>query len=152
MAGLPWFRTISPTAGKISPGIMCTLRFKGSLANWIVNRDELGAVGKCCFYFDFRNHLRNAFQNLIAGHDLAAIGHECRNRFAVARTLHDEIRYKRHTFGIIELDASCEPTSSDRRRNRDHELVFFTRCEVHELLRSVAFSTSTFLVRKTDPV
>src|SRR6202035_611101 len=58
-------------------------------------------------------------------------GHELRNGSAVARALEDEIRYKRHTFGIIELDAPCEPTSSNRRRDRDHELVFFARCEFH---------------------
>src|SRR5580692_567664 len=120
-----------------------TLRLKSSLANWIVNGNELGTVEKCCFYFDFRNHLRNAFQNLIACHDLAAFGHECRNRFAVACTLHDKIRYKRHTFGIIELDASCAPTPSNRRCNRDHEFIFFTWREFHELLRSAAGVSTT---------
>src|SRR4029077_11728849 len=116
------------------------LRFKGSLANWIVNGHELGTVGKRRFYFDLRNHLSNAFYNLAAGHDLAAFRHEFRDRSAVARALENEIRYERDTFGIIELDASCEPTPSDQRCKRDHKLVFFARREVHELLGSLAAS------------
>src|SRR5258708_25391506 len=113
-------------------------RIMSSLANWIVNAYEFGAIGERCFHLHLVDHFGDAFHDLIAGQDLAALGHEFGDRLAVACRLHDEIRYKRDAFGIVELDASCEPPSSDQRGERDHELVFFTRREVHALIRSMA--------------
>src|SRR5258708_26024224 len=124
-----------------------------SLANWIVNADEFGAIGERCFHLHLVDHFGDAFHDLIAGQDLAALGHEFGDRLAVACRLHDEIRYKRDAFGIVELDASCEPPPSDQRGERDHELVFFTRREVHELLRSMAgFSMTTSSAVEPGPV
>src|SRR5262245_32286516 len=144
MAALSLFRTISPDAGIISPGIMSILLLTDSLANWIVNANEFGAIRERCFHLHLVDHFRDAFHDLIAGQDLAAFGHEFGNRLAAACSLHDEICYKRDTFGVVELDASCEPPPSDQRRERDHQLVFFTRCQLHELLRSIGgFSMTT---------
>src|SRR5262245_17605197 len=106
----------------------------GSLANWIVDTDEFGAIGERCFHLHPVNHFGDAFHDLIAGQDLAASGHEFGNRLAVARTFQDKICYECYTFGIVELDASCEPPPSYQGREGDHQLVSFTRCEVHELL------------------
>src|SRR5258708_31898795 len=111
----------------VSPQSKPLRRITGSLANWIVNADELGAIGERCFHLHLVDHFGDAFHDLIAGQDLAALGHVFGDRLAVACCLHDEIRYKRDAFGIVELDASCEPPSSDQRGERDHELVFFTR-------------------------
>src|SRR5262245_13902060 len=145
MASLSLFRAISPDAGIISPGIMFNLLPPmHSSANWIVNANEFGAIRERCFHLHLMDHFRDAFHDLIAGQDLAAFGHEFGNRLAVACSLHNEICYNRDTFGVVELDASCEPPPSDKRRERDHQLVFFTRCQLHELLRSKAgFSMTT---------
>src|SRR6266436_518527 len=106
MAALSLFRTISPDAGKISPGIMSVHLFlRALLANWIVKANELGAIGERYFHLHLMDHFRDAFHDLIAGQDLAAFGHEFGNRLAVACSLHDGICYKRDAFGIVELDA-----------------------------------------------
>src|SRR5262245_7364677 len=133
MAALSSFRAISPDAGIISPGIMSVRLFlMDSLANWVVKTNVFGAVGEGCFHLYLVDHFRDAFHDLIAGQDLAAFGPEFGNRLAVACSLHNEICYKRDTFGIVELDASCEPPPSDQRRERDHQLVSFARREIHE--------------------
>src|ERR1700741_1893878 len=119
-------------------------RIMASLSNWVVNADEFGAVGERCFHLHFMDHFGDAFHDLLAGQNFAAFGHEFGNRLAVACRLHDEIGYKRDTFGIVKLDASCEPPSSDQRREGDHKLVLFTWRQVHELLHSLArISTTT---------
>src|SRR6516164_8649003 len=124
IALLSLLRTISPDAGNISPGIMSACLW----ANWIVKAHELGSIGKRCFHLDLLGHFGNPFHNLIARQDLAAVRPQFGNRLAVACSFQDEICYERHTLGIVELDASCEPSPSDDRRQRDHKLVFFTRC------------------------
>src|SRR6266404_2704598 len=107
-----------------------------SLRNWIVNAHELGAISERCFHLHLGDHFRYAFHDLITSQELTAVGHEFGNRLAVACSLEYEICYKRNALGIVELDASCEPLPSDNRRERDHQLVFFTRRQVHELLLS----------------
>src|SRR5262245_63816167 len=116
MAALSLFRTISPGAGKISPGIMCACdRIIASLANWIVNGNELGAVGKRRFHLHLADHFADAFHDLIAGQYFAACGHELGNGHAVPCPLHDDVCYERDAFGIVELDACGEPSASDKR-------------------------------------
>src|SRR5215472_12250943 len=114
--------TISPGAAKISPGIIwasASRRAFGALANWVMNGNELGAVGKRRFHLHLLDHLAHAFHDLISGQYLAACGHQLGNRPAVARPLHDEVAYERDAFGVVELDASCQPLPRDQRRQRD---------------------------------
>src|SRR5262245_54851830 len=119
-------------------------RIIGSLANWIVNGNELGAVGKRRFHLHLADHFADAFHDLIAGQHFAACGHELGNGPAVACPLHDDVGYERDAFGIVELDASGKPSASDKRRERDHQLVSFARREIHEILQFMAgFSRST---------
>src|SRR5215471_18785909 len=100
-------------------------------ANWIVYGDELCPIGKRGFHFDLTDHLRNAFHHLVAGENLPARGHELRDGLFITRSLEDEIADERDAFGIVELDATREPRSRDRRGKCDHQLVFFTRGEIH---------------------
>src|SRR5215470_10418216 len=132
--------------------VICGLVLLGS-ANWSMNGDEFGAVGECRFHLHRVDHLRDAFHDLLAVQDLAALRHELGNRLAVARALRDEIRDQRDTLGVIELHAPHEPPSSNERRERDHELVLLTWREVHELLPLMAaVSTTTFSGPETDRV
>src|SRR5712691_9843237 len=105
--------------------VSCQAAIIELLANWIVNANEFSSIRECRFHLHLRDHFSDAFHDLIAGQDLAAVGPELGNRLAVACSLHDEICYQRDTFGIVELDASCEPSPSDQCCKRDHELVFF---------------------------
>src|SRR5262245_57806256 len=156
MAALSLFRTISPGAGKISPGIMCACdRIIASLANWIVNGNELGAVGKRRFHLHLADHFADACHDLVAGQYFAACGHELGNGPAVACPLHDEVGYERDAFGIVELDASCEPSPIAKRRERDHQLVSLARRKIHEILQfkaSFSMTTSSALGRGRSQV
>src|SRR5215510_3175221 len=117
---------------------------KDSSANGVVNRNEFGAVGKCCFHLNCVDHSRNAFHDLIMVKYFGAFRSQLGNRFASARPLQDEVCYQCDAFGIVELDAPREPPPSDERRERDHKLVSFTRGEVHEDPPSMAgFSMMT---------
>src|SRR5262245_38506125 len=144
MAALSLFRTISPGAGKISPGIMCACdRIIASLANWIVNGNELGAVGKRRFHLHLADHFADAFHDLSTGQYFAACGHELANRLAVAGSLHDEVGYDGDAFRIVEPDASCEPPARDKRSARGHQLVLFARATLPEPLHSMGAFTMT---------
>src|SRR5262245_42795586 len=90
-------------------------RIIGSLANWIVNGNELGAVGKRRFHLHLADHFADAFHDLSTGQYFAACGHELANRLAVAGSLHDEVGYDGDAFRIVEPDASCEPAARDKR-------------------------------------
>src|SRR5262245_58800821 len=119
-------------------------RIMGSLANWIVNTDKFGAIGERCFHLHLVDHFGDAFHDLIAAQDPSTFGHEFRNRLTVARSFHDEVRYKGDTFGIVELDDPCAPPPSHERRAGNHQLFSFARCKVHTLLPfHSGFNTTT---------
>src|SRR5262249_1763337 len=113
-----------------------------------MNGDELGAVGKRRFHLHLADHFADPFHDLITGQYLAACGHELGNRPAVARSLHDEVCYQRDTFGVVELDASCQPSAGDKCRECDHQLVSFTRGELHSILQSCFQHDHIFGTRK----
>src|SRR5580692_7634660 len=109
MAALSLFRTMSPIAAKISPGIMSVV----ASANWVVNAYKFCSIGERCFHLHLGNHLGDAFHHLAAAQDLAAFRHKISNRLAIARRLQDEIGYQRNSLGVVELDASVKPPPSD---------------------------------------
>src|SRR5215831_9992541 len=122
-----------------------------SLANWIVNAYEFGVVRKRCFHLYLAEHLRDAFHDLIARQDFGTLGHEFSDGPAVPCSLQDEICYQGDALRVIKLYASGQAATSDYRSERDHELVFFARREVHEPLRSrAAFSMTTSLALGMD--
>src|SRR5215470_11970835 len=86
-------------------------RSMGVLPNWIVDRDEFGAVGKGRFHLHLANHVRDAFHHLIGAEYVPAPGHEIGNRLAVTRSFQDEVCYHRDAFGIIQLDASRQASA-----------------------------------------
>src|SRR5262249_25928556 len=115
------------------------------LPDWTVNSNKLCAIWKGCFDFDLADHFRDAFHDLVAGQNLSPLGHQVRNVLALARCLQYEVCDDCDTLGIVEFDASCQPSSCDRRRKRDHKLVLFSWREVHKLLLFMArFSMTTF--------
>src|SRR5215510_2368105 len=123
------------------------------LANWIVDTDELGAIGERCLHLHLVNHFRDTFHDLIVPQYGAAFGHEFGNRLAVACSLHHEVRYERDRFRVVELDAPTKPPTRNQRRERDQKLVSFTRREVHEMLRfAETFSMTTSSARERDRV
>src|SRR5215469_15491 len=133
MATLFWLRTISPAAGKISPGVMSL-----TSRNWIVNTHELGAIRKCCFYLHLRNHFGNSLHNLITAQYFTTFRHQLCNRLAVPCSLKYKISYKCNTFWIVELHTSLEPCSRNYRREGDHQFVFLAGCEIHDISFLVA--------------
>src|SRR5262249_30394104 len=121
------------------------------LSNWIVHTHEFGAIRESGFHFHLRNHFRNAFHDLTASQDLGASRHELSDRLTVACAFQDEICYQRNTLGEIELNASGQPFARDPRGERDHKLVFFSRCQVHKFLPLCGgFSTTTSSARGKD--
>src|SRR5262249_29631240 len=119
--------------------------------DWIVYGDELCPIGERGFHFDFTNHLRNAFHDLVSGENLPACAHELRDGPFITRSLQDEIADERDAFGIVELDAPRETRPRDRRGERDHQLVLFTRGEMHVSSGS-RVSTTTSRELGTGPV
>src|SRR5215813_4834729 len=103
MATRSRFRTISPDAGIISPGIIAVL-LMDSLPDWVVETNELAAVREGYFHLYLVDHFWDAFHDLIASQDPGAFCHQLGNRLPVACPLHDEIRDKRDTLGIVELE------------------------------------------------
>lgn len=99
-----------------------------------MNTNELGAIRECCFYLHLGNHFGNSIHDLIAAQYLAALRHQFGNGFAVPRSLQYEIAYECKTFWIVELHTSIEARSSNHCRNRDHQLVFFAWCEIHNIV------------------
>src|ERR1700751_4886553 len=122
MAVRSLFRTISPEAGKISPGITF-----GSSANRIVNAYKLGTVGERSFDLHLVDHFGDAFHDLVPRQDLAASRHELCNGLPVPPALKKEIGNKGHTPGVVELNPPCGPCPSALRRECDHKLIFVTR-------------------------
>src|SRR5215469_6509802 len=51
--------------------------------------------------------------DLVVAQHLAAFGPELSDRLAIACSLHDEVRYKRDAFRIIEPDAPRQPSPSN---------------------------------------
>src|ERR1700741_4102078 len=82
-------------------------------ANWVVNAHEFRSIGESCFHLHLGNHLGDAFHHLLTAQHLAAFRHEVRNRLAITGRLQDEIRYQRHTLGIVELYAPFKALTSD---------------------------------------
>src|SRR5262249_24462083 len=100
-------------------------------ADWIVYGDELCPVGERDFHFNLTDHLGNAFHHLVTDENLPARGHELRDGLFITRSLQDEVADERDAFGIVESDAPRETRSRDHRGECDHQLVFFTRGEIH---------------------
>jgi hypothetical protein len=76
-----------------------TNRIMGSSpTNWIVNCHEFRAIGKSCLYLQLTDHFGDPLHHLISGQDLAAFGHESATD-AAACSLHEEVCYKRDSFG-----------------------------------------------------
>ena len=96
-----------------------------------MHRHQLGAIREGRFHLDFMEHLRDAFHNLIARQHGRAIAHQLRHAAAIARTLHHEIRNQRHGFGEVHFQAAFQAPSRHDRRHGNHQLVFFTRGQVH---------------------
>src|SRR6476646_7717756 len=135
----PWSGWTSPEANEEAYSIIIC-----SLANRVVNRDELRPVGKRRFHLHFGDHVGNTVHDLIPCQHSPAFCHEVRDRLSVPRSLQHDIRDKGDGFRIIQLEASRETPSSDDRRERDHQLVPFTWREIHlRLRRAAALNTTT---------
>src|ERR1700751_1216775 len=91
------------------------------LANRVMNGHELRAIRKSCFHLHLQDHLRDAFHDVGARQNLAALRHEIGHRFPVPRSLQDEVHYQRDALGIIDLDASRPPAAGNACRQRDHQ-------------------------------
>src|SRR5215510_13245659 len=108
MAVLFSFKTISPDAGKVSPGIMSL-----TSRNWIVNTHELGTIRERCFNLHLWNHFGNSFHDLITAQYFPTFRHQLSNRLAVPCSFKHKISYKCNSFRIVELHTSLEPCSSN---------------------------------------
>src|SRR5579883_2372668 len=85
VTGRPALAWISSASSKYSPGRMLSLL---SLADRIVDRHELGAIGEGCLDLHLVDHLRDALQDVGAGKDRRAEGHDLGHAFAIAGRLH----------------------------------------------------------------
>src|SRR6266702_6163418 len=79
----PALRVMSPSAVRISPGIML-----GS-PDGFVNADELGAIRKGGLHLDLPNHFRHAFHDLVTCQYVRAGLHQVGNRASIPRAFHD---------------------------------------------------------------
>src|SRR5262249_6855335 len=118
-------------------------RVSRTSGNWVMNTHEFSAIGKRRFHLHLRNHLGDPFHHLVTAQNLAAFRHEFSNRLAITRCLQHEIRNHRNTLGIVELYTSLHPLPGDDRGKGDHQLVLFTRGQVHKFLRPPAIFNMT---------
>ena len=90
----------------------------------MVNRDELGTVGKGRLDLDVVDHLRHALHHLGGVEDRGARLHQLGDRAPVAGALHDEIGNEGDGLRVVEFHPSCQPVASDLGGHGDEELVF----------------------------
>jgi len=105
--------------------------FHSSSNNGLMHGDELGAVGEGGFDLDVRNHLGHAIHHVGTGEHIAAIAHQLRHGFAVARALHHGGTDEGHGLGVVELQATGLSALGQQGGGEDQELVFFAGGEFH---------------------
>src|SRR5439155_15178995 len=101
------------------------------LSNRLVNRDELGAVGKGSLDLDLRNHRRHAVHHGIRGEDGRPEAHDLGDRFAVADELQELRRDERDRFGVIQLEPAAASLAGELAAGKDKQLVDFPRRQMH---------------------
>src|SRR4029453_505000 len=126
----PWFATTSPSPSTYSPGIT-PASFAQSLANRMVNGDELGAVGERALDLNFLDHLRHAFHHVVATEDAEPRRHPLRHGPPVADALEDLRGDERERLGVVELETASAAPPRDFGRGEDEQLLLLARSEVH---------------------
>src|SRR6056297_2784188 len=139
----PAFNSISPSAGKSSPGIILASLLRvwrmGSggwaladvLADGLVDGDQFGAVREGGLHLHVVDHLRDAFHDLLAGQHLRALFHERGHGLAVPRSLDDEVGDEGDGLRVVQLHAPFQAVARDHRGERYQQLVFFPGGEMH---------------------
>src|SRR4029077_19025583 len=128
----------------VNPMKIRSNRIADSSTDWIMNGDEFGAIWECHFYLDLADHFGNALHDSVASQDFGAFGHQVGNGLPITCPLHDKIRYERDAFGVVQLDTSRQPRSSDQCRKRYHQLVLFTWRKIHaNLCSKLSMTTSS---------
>src|SRR5436190_18297415 len=125
----PWFATTSPSPSTYSPGIT-PASFAQSLANRVVNGDELGAVGEGAFDLHFVDHLRHPLHHVVATEDAEPGLHQLRHAPPVADALEDLRGDERERLGVVELETASAAPSCKLGRGEDEQLLLLTRSEV----------------------
>ena len=99
--------------------------------NWVMNRDELGAVGECAFDLDLRYERGYAWHDLVAAEEFAAQVHQVRDAFSFTNEFQQLSRNEGHCFGMIELETAGEAFLGEEAGIVEQELIDFAWREMH---------------------
>ena len=97
----------------------------------IVNRHELGAVGKRTFHLHFVHELGDAVQHVGASEQTTSEIHQLGDGAAVADELENLRGDERHGFGMVQTHAAGEPLLCEHAGLMKREFIELLRREVH---------------------
>src|SRR5579862_3851162 len=106
----PTLASTSPAASfsKYSPGLIGIFL---PLVDGVVDRHQLGAIGKRSLHLHLLNHLRDAFHHLVTAEDGRAKGHDFGYAFAIAGGLHNFRRDDGNGLRIIQLQTAPDASA-----------------------------------------
>ena len=96
-------------------------------------RHQFGAVRKSAFDLHLGNHRGNAVHHRVDTEDGRTTAHDFGDGTTVANHLENLRRDERYRLGVIQLQTARPPRAGKFTGCVDEELVYFTRCQVHNL-------------------
>ena len=100
-------------------------------ANWVVQGDELRAIGEDGFDLHLVHELGHAVHHLVLTQPGGALLHQLRHVLAVTRTFKHQKTEPGHRFGVVELEAAVQSSFRKQCRGHDQEFVLFLGTEMH---------------------
>jgi len=101
-----------------------------------MHRHEFGAVGKRRLDLHAFDHLGHTLHDLITEQNARTPFHQIGHAMTITRAFDDEVGNQRNRFWVVEFNASLEPASRNLRGHGDQELVFLSRCQMHDAIGS----------------
>src|SRR5687767_3358005 len=104
----------------------------------MVHGNELGPVGEGALDLDLVNHVRYPVSHVYRPEQLAPEIHELRDGTTVANEFEQLCRDQRHRLRMVQPDPAREPLLREKASLMEHQLVDFTRCQMHSLTTSAS--------------
>ncbi len=104
---------------------------KRSATDWIVQRDEFGAVGERRFDLHVVDHLRNTFHDVGTSQDVAAGIHDVDDGTTVPSGFENPIGQDGNGLRVIERKATSLPGSGNISGDMDEQTLLLVRAEMH---------------------
>jgi hypothetical protein len=108
--------------------------FTSASFDWVVDGDELRAVGKRGFHLHFVNHFRDSFHDLLTHENSCAGAHDFGDAFPIAGRFQYFGGEDGDGLDVVEFQAASLAAASEVGGNDDHQLLLLTGCQVHGCL------------------